>query len=397
MEVRWLTAFIDRRAEAVESAAGFWSTVTDSTLSPWRGADHEFATFQPVDGDAHLRLQRLADGVNGVHLDLHVDDVRTASAHAIACGARRVPNPSGVATMRSPGGLAFCIVTHRGESVFSAGRRIGDVDFVADQLCIDVPAAHWPVERQFWERLTRWRFARSAAYPELGWLAPDWPADRRALRLIMQRTGTEASSVGCHVDIAASDVPAVVSHLASIGATEVAALEGWTVMRDPGGVEFCVTGRDPATGRSTSRPRWATDDDLAAAWARFAAVLPDYRPPVAYTVCRRDAATQLTFGHRNAPGGQHVLPAAVLSVVTEHSHGSATYELSRSELAEAVRLLEPAEAARHVEHPNLWSWRTLLADATSESRFWVVFVDDLDDDVTSAADASFRAQLPAAT
>ncbi|MEO1056070.1 MAG: VOC family protein [Actinomycetota bacterium] len=396
MEVRWLTAFIDRRPDSIESAAEFWSTVTDSTISPWRGPDREFATFQPAHGDPHLRLQRLAEGDNGVHLDLHVDDVRAASTHAIACGAQRVPNPSGVATLRSPGGLTFCIVTHRGESVFSAGRRIGDVDFVADQLCIDVPAARWPVERRFWEQLTGWTLARSAAYPELGWLAPDWPADRRALRLIMQRTGAEASAVGCHVDIAANDVPAVVSYMVSIGATEEAVLEGWTVMRDPGGVEFCVTGRDPATGRSTARPRWVTDDDLAAAWVRFAAVLPDYRPPSAYTVCRQADSGALSFGHLNAPGGQHLLPAAVLSVVTEHAHGTATCALSRSQITEAIRILEPAEAATHVEHPNLWSWRTLLADAAPESRFWAVFVDDLDDDVTSPADADFRTQLASA-
>ncbi len=395
VEVKWLTAFIDRTADSIDVAREFWATASDSTLSPWRGAHHEFATLQPTDGDAHLRLQRIDAGDNGVHLDLHVNDVAAATDEAIACGAARVSNPSGVATMQSPGGMTFCIVTHRGEDTLSVGRRIDDAEFVVDQLCIDVPAALWPNELRFWQQLTGWTFVRSAAHPELGWLAPEWAADRRALRLIVQRTGDETSVVGCHLDIAARNVAAVVSYLESVGATAVAGLDGWSVMRDPTGVEFCVTARDPATGRSTSRPRWASDDELAAAWVRYAAVLADYRPPAAYTVCRLDEATGVSFGHLNAPGGQHLLPAAVLSVVTEHPHGSATIELSRTEVADAIRLLEPAEAATHVEHPNLWSWRPLLTTATPDSRFFVIFVDDLDDHPTSPVDAEFRSRIAA--
>ncbi len=63
------------------------------------------------------------------------------------------------------------------------------------------------------------------------------------------------------------------------------------------------------------------------------------------------------------------------------------------DLREAVRLLTPAAAATHVEHPNLWSWRNLLEQANDDSRFLAVLVADLHDEPSSPLDVMFRAQL----
>jgi hypothetical protein len=40
----------------------------------------------------------------------------------------------------------------------------------------------------------------------------------------------------------------------------------------------------------------------------------------------------------------------------------------------AVELLTPAEAATQMPHPNLWSWRKLLADSFEESTFLAFFL-----------------------
>ena len=61
----------------------FWREVTGSELSPLRGAAGEFATLLPADGDAYLRVQRVADGPGGHHLDLHVDPALTSVEQAV--------------------------------------------------------------------------------------------------------------------------------------------------------------------------------------------------------------------------------------------------------------------------------------------------------------------------
>ena len=118
---------------------------------------------------------------------------------------------------------------------------------------------------------------------------------------------------------------------------------------------------------------WPTDEDLRAAWHRFAASIPGYVQPTAYTLARRDTVG-LTVGHLNKPGGEHKLPAAVLASVCGYVNRSGVFRLTRDQVAEAVELLAPAEAATHWEHPNLWSWRELLSAAEPGSSFLAYFI-----------------------
>lgn len=139
---------------------------------------------------------------------------------------------------------------------------------------------------------------------------------------------------------------------------------------------------------------WRTDADLAAARRHFAEGIPGFEFPLAYGVAREDGG-ELVFGHVNEPGGVHRLPGAVLATVCRHTSGTATYVLDGAQLRRAVELLAPAEAALHWEHPNLWSWRELLAGARPGARFLAFFVGDLADPPATDHEASFRARLPA--
>ena len=134
---------------------------------------------------------------------------------------------------------------------------------------------------------------------------------------------------------------------------------------------------------------WATDDDLVAAHQRFAGAIPGYRMPAAYGVARHDGE-DLVFGHINRPGEVRPLPAVVLATVAGYSAATVAARLSREDFQRAIQLLEPAEAATHIPHPNLWSWRQIAADASPQSEFVAFLVADANDGLVDELDARFR-------
>ena len=144
----------------------------------------------------------------------------------------------------------------------------------------------------------------------------------------------------------------------------------------------------------TDRPgeQWRTDEELAAAAAGFARRTPGYVVPAAYGVARLDDGT-LTFGEVNGPGHASRLSAAVLGHVCGYRGRTSTYRLSPAEFERAVTLLAPAAAAVHREHPNLESWRQLLAQASPESVFLAFFLADPRDEPVGPHDAVFRSRL----
>lgn len=132
---------------------------------------------------------------------------------------------------------------------------------------------------------------------------------------------------------------------------------------------------------------WSTLDGLAAIRERYAALLDGWRAPAAYSIALGE-----DFGHVNRPGGRHGLAAVLLGYVLKHDGSTATVPLSREQLAEAIGLLEPAQACAEVEHPNLHSWRRLLAEA-GDRPMAAVFVGSVEDPVSSDVDARLRALL----
>lgn len=137
---------------------------------------------------------------------------------------------------------------------------------------------------------------------------------------------------------------------------------------------------------------WATDADLVAAQRRFAAAVPGLVLPAAYAVARADPGG-LQFGHINPPGAVRPLPAVVLASVCGYVATTGVRRLDRRRFGNVIELLSPAEAAKHMPHPNLCSWRTLLADGGPDSTFLAFFLADPTDPILGPDDEAFRALL----
>ena len=229
----WVTAFLDTPGRDAAVAEEFWLAVTGGSLSPRRGG---FATVLPAGGgDAYLRVQVVGDdGPARAHLDLHVAQVAQVRERAVGLGATALAAP----VLRSPGGLVFCLVQWHGERSRPAPVRWpgGQRSFV-DQICLDVPAAVFEAEADFWAALTGWP-RRSVGESEFEALVR--PAGQ-PLRLLLQRIGSAVG--GMHLDLACDGVDREVARHLALGARHVRDGRGWVTLRDPAGRDYCVTGR----------------------------------------------------------------------------------------------------------------------------------------------------------
>lgn len=252
MTVRWITAFLDQpRSPLSADALAFWLHVTGTELSARRGPGGEFATLLPVDGDAFLRWQDTAGGEPGVHLDLHVDDVAATARRAAELGAELVADHGDLVLLRSPGAAGFCLVAHRGEQVRPAPVTGADgQSTLVDQVCLDIPAAAFDSEADFWSGLTGWTRQRGAL-PEFDYLERP---DGMPLRLLLQRLQTtrRGQRASAHLDLACDDPQAATLEHVRLGASVVHHGRSWTTLRDPAGRAYCCTGRSPSTGRLPS-------------------------------------------------------------------------------------------------------------------------------------------------
>ncbi|WP_406151270.1 VOC family protein [Streptomyces sp. NBC_01012] len=245
--IRWTHAFVDRPAPAAGRAAAFWSAVTGTHASaPW-GERGEFTTLVPEEADACLVVQAVG-GAGGAHPDLAVEDIGAFTARARLLGADEEAGRPGLAVLRSPGGQPFCVVPWRGSR-----RRppvLVDADGTRsrlDQLCLDVSPAAFEAEVAFWTALTGWD-SRPGVHPEFRTLRPPPESAVDApVHLLLQRL-TEPRAASGHLDLACSDLAAGRARHERYGARFVRDGDGWTVMRDPAGGVYCLTGRDPGTG-----------------------------------------------------------------------------------------------------------------------------------------------------
>ena len=230
MQTAWITAFVDVPASRYAAAAKFWAGVTGSTVSASRGANGEFATFLPPDGDAYLRLQRIGSGPAGIHLDLHHPD------HDF--------EPS-----RSPGGLPYCL--NEGEQGTRPLPRIwaGGQASLVDQVCVDVPPDRYDEECAFWAEQTGWELAPTSAPYMTQLVRPEG----MPLRVLLQRLDDGDGPVRAHLDLATTDRAAETDRHRDLGARVEATKQRWTVLRDPGGALYCITDRDPYTGLLPTR------------------------------------------------------------------------------------------------------------------------------------------------
>ncbi len=241
--IRWTYAFVDRPAGLFGPACDFWTAVTATKPSEPRGERAQFVTLVPGAGDACVKAQAVRAG-GGAHLDLAVEDVPAFVAAARRLGADVVADHPGWAVLRSPGGQSFCAVPWHGEAVRPpVVEGPGGAASRLDQVCLDLAPAVFDAEVAFWGDLTGWEsFGGSRA--EFHVVRP--PAGL-PVRILLQRLGTDRPACA-HLDLACVDIDATRTWHERLGATFVARGAQWTVMRDPTGATYCLTGRDPWTG-----------------------------------------------------------------------------------------------------------------------------------------------------
>ncbi|OAH13538.1 VOC family protein [Streptomyces jeddahensis] len=242
--IRWTYAFIDRPAERFGQACTFWTAVTGTRLSEFRGERGEFVTLLADGADACLKAQGVDEGPGGAHLDLAVEDVAGLVKNAVRLGASVVAEHEGWAVLRSPGGQLFCAVPFHGEQVRPPLVAGPDGSYSRlDQVCIDLAPSAYDTEVAFWTALTGWE-SRPGSLPEFHVVMP---GPELPVRILLQRLGADRQA-SAHLDLACSDIEATRAWHEQHGATFVAEGTQWTVMRDPAGGIYCLTGRDPRTG-----------------------------------------------------------------------------------------------------------------------------------------------------
>jgi hypothetical protein len=239
--VQWLTAFVDLTAPAADEARRFWAGVTGYAVSPPRGAEQEFVTLVPPDGDPYLKVQRLADGPHRLHLDLPAVDPEEAAGRAEGLGATVTHRSEhGYVVLASPGGMVFCLVPEGGR-VRPAPADRGGFTSAVDQVCLDVPPAAYLRETEFWTALTGWAFVAHAE-SEFDSLAR--PA-ASPIRILFQLLDDEQERVTAHLDLATTDRVAEVARHEALGARVTSVHDQWTVMEPPAGRPYCITDRTP--------------------------------------------------------------------------------------------------------------------------------------------------------
>lgn len=239
----WMSAFIDLSPDCFVRGVDHWRKVTGYALSAARGEHAEFATLVPPDGDAYLRVQRLASGPSRIHLDLHVPDPQAAAAGAEALGAT-IEADLGHVVMSSPGGFPFCFVSHRGSTPPAAAHWGDGLASAVDQVCLDIPASRYASECAFWQAVTGRELRPSPTHAEFQRLVrpPGEP-----LHLLLQKLGQHLGPVRAHLDLATTDRAAETVRHVALGADLVRVNDSWTVLADPAGSAYCLTDRYPET------------------------------------------------------------------------------------------------------------------------------------------------------
>jgi len=237
-----LHAVIDVPEEQHAVASAFWGRVFGWPAgAPWPGHP-ELCTFEPPSGTAYLHLQRI-DGPARVHLDVEAGDGAGTVAHAVGLGAEPVAAYDDWTTLRSPGGLPFCVL--RSERAATTPPPLAHPDGHRTrmvQVCVDSPAAAHDREVEFWRSLLDGRFVPSQR-PEF---AGKWHDDGSPVQLLFQRLDEPEGQVRAHLDHGTDDLDAEVSRLLALGATDVGrGSGGWHVLRDPAGDLFCATRNSP--------------------------------------------------------------------------------------------------------------------------------------------------------
>lgn len=122
---------------------------------------------------------------------------------------------------------------------------------IADQVCIDIPPALWTAQVAFWRSATH-RILQQGLRPEFAFLGDPDPAG--PARILLRRLDAPAPTLDAHLDLATGDRQQSISRHLTLGAHVLSTHAEWTVMTSPGGLTYCLTDRDPHTGRVRRHP-----------------------------------------------------------------------------------------------------------------------------------------------
>jgi hypothetical protein len=159
----------------------------------------------------------------------------------VRLGASVVERPlDDLAIMRSPGGFVFCFVPgDTGRRPAPAPWADGHTSYV-DQVCLDIPPGRYDDELDFWTAVTGWARRDPGTGSEFGRLTP---GPDQPLQLLLQRLDDEQAAVTAHLDWSSTDREAEIQQHVAAGAELQKSFAGWTVLRDPAGMTYCITGR----------------------------------------------------------------------------------------------------------------------------------------------------------
>ncbi|GAB3919362.1 hypothetical protein GCM10011575_30200 [Microlunatus endophyticus] len=240
MEPFWLKVMLDFTPDHYQGAVDHWQRLTGYDVRGPAGDHAEFQGLAPVSRPTFLALQRIADGGDRVHLDLHVADPSAAAVGAIAAGATMITDNPECEVLSSPGGFVFCFVADPSEGVTAASIWPDDHRSIVDQLCIDIPSRQWDIETAFWAKIigTDVRPTDEAEFSSIA-RNPGLP-----LRILLQRLDEPTGLVRGHIDWATDDREAETLRHQALGSEVVRRRDGWTVLTGPGGT-YCITDRLP--------------------------------------------------------------------------------------------------------------------------------------------------------
>lgn len=236
----WLHVVLD--VTRPEPTTAFWAAALGWPLGGPGPDQAGLRSFVPPDGDPYVHLQHVG-AEPGLHLRLEVADLDAESARLEHLGATLVRRTDGRRTLRSPGGLALCLVPERRRSRPGPVTGPSGVRRRLVQVCLDLPAALADVEATFWRAALPWPEKTFDAPEFLGRLVPAGGP----LQVLLQRLGPDDSGhrTRAHLDLGSDDLAADVALLAGLGADRLHDGDGFVALRDPAGTAFCVTGLAP--------------------------------------------------------------------------------------------------------------------------------------------------------
>jgi Glyoxalase-like domain len=242
--ISWLSAFADVPEPQVQAALEFWAAVTAGTPREAAGDRDQYLPLAGDGEDPYLWIQRVQRPAfsGGWHPDLYVAEPDSAARRATELGASIVRQVPGLLGLTSPAGLPFCLIRAAGERRRAQPRQWpAGQHSLLDQLCLDIPDAAFADECRFWAELTGWprRDGRSEFVNVVR------PASS-PIRILLQRLGKDDTGPArAHADLACDNRPAEVHRHCELGAGVVRVAEHWTTLRDPVGLLYCITDRDP--------------------------------------------------------------------------------------------------------------------------------------------------------